>query len=328
MSGRTTPGYAYPGYPGGSLDDEVAAFLGKIVAASADDAKPLSAMTPGEVRKSCDIREWTANRDAVERKTDVEIDGPGGALPLRIYTPRGEGPFPVLAYFHGGGWVFGSLDEADHLCSALARRTPCVVVSVGYRLSPESKFPAALEDIRAAISWIGGGIGEYLGDPARIALAGESAGANMATSACRMLRDGGGPRIAYQLLICPWTDLSSFERESCALFGDGPWLPRRNLEYYRAQYLGDPAQAFDPRVSPLLAENLRGLPPAHVVTAEFDVLRDDGEAYARRLAEEGTPATMKRYRGMIHSFIALNAVFSKAEEAIDDCAAKLRERLR
>ncbi len=318
---------AYPNYKDGVLDDEVAAFLTTLAASEAADARPLSELNPEEVRRSCDISAWVAQRDLVKEKVDVLVPGTAGSLPLRLYRPEGEGPFPVLLYFHGGGWVFGSLGEADQICSALSRRTPCIVVSVGYRLSPEAKYPAALEDARDAASWTAENIRAYGGDPKRLAVAGESAGANIATSLCRIFRDEGGPRIAYQLLLCPWTDLSSFETASCRSFGEGPWLPRRNLEYYRAQYLGDPGRALKPDASPFLAKDLGGLPPAHVVTAEFDVLRDDGEAYAARLREAGVIAGVKRYRGMIHSFIVLNGVFSKAESAVDDCAAKLRESL-
>jgi acetyl esterase len=316
---------AYPNYKDGVPDGEVAAFLEGLASGGPSDARPLSELTPQEVRRSCDISAWIARRDAVERKADVRIPGPAGPLPLRVYVPEGAGPFPVLIYFHGGGWVFGSLDEADQICSALALRTPCLVVSVGYRLSPEAKYPAALEDARAAASWVGANIGAYGGDPRFLAVAGESAGANIATVLCRIARDEGGPQIAYQLLLCPWTNLVSFDTASCRHFGEGPWLPRRNLEYYRAQYLGDLDQALEPDASPLLTRDLRGLPPAHVVTAEFDALRDDGESYAERLRDAGVPVSLDRNRGMIHSFFVLNGVISRAERVVDDCASRLRE---
>jgi acetyl esterase len=313
----------YPNYTDGTLDGEVAAFLEGLASGGPGDARPLSELKPQEVRRSCDISAWVAHRDAVKGKTEILVPGPSGPLPLRIYVPEGSPPFPVLLYFHGGGWVFGSLDEADQVCSAFSSRTPCLVVSVGYRLSPEAPYPAALEDARTAAAWAEANIGAYGGDPRFLAVAGESAGANLATVLCRIARDGGGPRIAYQLLLCPWTNLASFETASCRCFGEGPWLPRRNLEYYRAQYLSDPRQALEPDASPFLAKDLRGLPPAHVVTAEFDALRDDGEAYAARLREAGVPVSLERYSGMIHSFFALNGVFSKAEKAVDDCASRL-----
>lgn len=314
--------YVYAYYPHGQLDKQVAAFLGGLAVV---DSPPLSALSPQEVRQSCDISGWAVRRDAVHAQVDLTIPMPGGALPLRIYSPSDPGPLPVLVYFHGGGWVFGTLDQADHVCGAFAQRTPCVVVSVDYRLSPEHKYPAAVEDAYAAVEWVERHIAAWGGDPQIIAVGGESAGANLAAVVCRLARDRNGPRIAYQLLLCPWTDLSATDTRSCEEFGDGPWLPRRNLAYYRAQYLDDVAvQVFDPNVSPQLAADLGHLPPAHIVTAEFDVLRDDGEAYARRLREAGVPVTCQRYDGMIHSFMLLNAVFACADQCIHECVTMLR----
>lgn len=314
----------YPEYLEGRLDPEVGSFL-LASAGPPGGAAPLRSLSPGEVRARSGLSPFTALRDEVERRTEVLVPAAGRRLALRVYEPRGEGPFPVLLYFHGGGFVFGGLDEADHLCAAFANRTPCLVVSVDYRLSPENRFPAALEDAKEALLWTFGHAAEFGGDPERIGVAGESAGANLAAVLCRLAR--GGPRLAFQLLLCPWTDLSSFESGSRGLFGRGPWLPLANLDYYRDQYLGNAALAADPRASPLKAEDLGGLPPAHVVTAEFDPLRDEGEAYARRLAEAGCRVTTRRYEGMIHSFFALNAAFGRADGAIADFAAALKEGL-
>lgn len=220
--------------------------------------------------------------------------------------------------------MFGSLGEADSICHSLSAETPAIVVSVDYRLSPEHKYPAALEDAYASVSWAAANIDRYNGDPARIGVAGESAGANMAAVVCQMARDLNGPPIRYQMLLCPCTDLLHLDTESYRLFGDGIWLCKANIEYYYDQYLKSREQAKEPYVSPLLAENLKNLPPAHVVTAEFDILRDEGEAYARRLREEGNRVTHKRYSGMIHSFFVLNGVFDQANEAIDECIALIR----
>ena len=316
----------YPDYHEGRLDPEVAAFL-RANAGPPGGGAPLRSLSPAQVRERSRLGPFIEFRDEVARKTDVLVPGARRALALRIYEPRGKGPFPVLLYFHGGGFVFGGLDEADHLCVAFAARTPCLVVSVDYRLSPESPFSAALEDAQEALRWTCGHAAGHGGDPGRIAVAGESAGANLAAVLCRLARDEGGPRLAFQLLLCPWTDLSSFESGSRGLFGRGPWLPLANLDYYRDQYLESEALAADPRVSPLRAEDLGGLPPAHVVTAEFDPLRDEGEAYARRLAEAGCRVTTRRYEGMIHSFFVLNAALGRADEAISDFAAALKEGL-
>jgi acetyl esterase len=320
--------YRYAAYPDGELDPEVAAFLDGLASEAQVGASPLASLNPGELREANSILGWARLTDQGAVTTDLLIPGPGGDLPLRLYSPPGPGPFPVLVYFHGGGWVFGSLREADHVCAALCLRAGVMVVSVGYRLAPENPFPAALLDALAALKWVGEGITAYGGNLAFLGVAGESAGANLATVAARILRDGGGPHIHWQLLLCPWTKLSAFDSGSCAAFGDGPWLPLRNLALYRDAYLGSAHLAADPRVSPLLADDLEGLPPAHVVTAEFDVLRDEGEAYADRLAAAGVAVTRTRYRGMIHSFMVLNGLFAQAEEALDDCAEALGKRLR
>lgn len=315
----------YENYKDGKLDEQVKSFLTKL---SRHESTPLKLMTPGQVRRSSSIRAWIRKRGRLPRIDNLSIPGKDCDIPIRIYTPEGEGPHPVLVYFHGGGYVFGSLDEADHICGAFSNEVPAVVVSVDYRLSPENKYPCALEDAYAAVLWTAREIAKYGGNPDIIGVAGESAGANAATVVCQMLRDRNGPRICFQLLLCPTTDMLNMDTESYGFFGDGVWLSKANIEYYYGQYLQNREQAKESYVSPLLSPNLENLPPAHIVTAEFDILRDEGKAYAKRLEDAGNRVTHKRYDGMIHSFFVLNRVFGKADEAIDDFISVLRANLR
>ena len=317
--------FLYQKYKGGKLGEQVRSFLSEL---SKNESTPMRLQTPEEVRANSSIINWMQERGKAYKVDNITIPGKESDIPIRIYSPKGKGPYPVLVYFHGGGWVFGSLDEADHICSSFSNETPAIVVSVDYRLSPENKYPCAIEDAYASILWIEKEIAKYNGDPKLIVLAGESAGANIATVVCQMIRDIGGPQICYQLLICPWVDLVNFDTDSYKLFGEGIWLSKSSIEYYRDQYIQSGEQAKEYYVSPLLSDNLRDLPPAHIITAEFDVLRDEGEAYAKRLLEAGDSVTFKQYDGMIHSFIVLNKVIDKANEAIDDCISMLKKNLK
>lgn len=314
----------YPLYGDGRLDGQVRDFLLSLMSA---EPTPAAERTPEVVRAANSIREWLVQRTTASRVDDMMACANGRTTRVRVYSPGQDGPYPVVVYFHGGGWVFGTIDEADHICSSICMGVPAVVVSVDYGLSPEHRYPSAIEEAYASVAWAAEQIGRYGGDPGRIAVAGESAGANMATVVALMARDRGGPRIRQQLLLCPWVDLAHLDTESYRLFGEGCWLSRASIECYRHWYLESESQAHDPYVSPLLAPDLRGLPPAHVITAEFDVLRDEGEAYARRLQEEGNTVTCRRYEGMIHSFFVLNGVLARADEAIADCVSALKRGL-
>ncbi len=199
-----------------------------------------------------------------------------------------------------------------------------MVVSVGYRLAPEHKFPAAAEDAVAAVRWLGTRAEEIGGDPQRMAVAGDSAGANLAAVASLAARDEEQPSLACQLLISPWIDLSSTASESFRLFGDGPWLSAAGIRWYTAHYLASRAQALDPRASPLLTPCLSGLPPAFIVTAEFDVLRDQAAEYASRLRHAGTQVDYRLYPGTLHDFFVLPGLFDRASEAIADACFALR----
>lgn len=315
----------YPKYHNGKLNVQVRNFLYEL---SKGESTPLRSQTIVQVREGNSVSGLIRERDKAFVVYNVSIPGKDGfMIPLRIYVPKGEGPFPVLVYLHGGGWVFGTLDEADHLCHHFAAQIPAVVVSVDYRLSPEYKYPCALEDVYTALVWINQGIAGYKGKPNVIAVAGESAGANLATVATQMARDWNGPSICFQLLLCPCVDLVHLNTQSYQLFGEGRWLSKLNIEYYYEQYLENKNQAGEAYVSPLLAENLKNLPSAHVITAEFDILRDEGEAYVSRLREAGNVVTHRRYDGMIHSFFVLNKVFDMANAAMDEWVDLLRRNL-
>jgi acetyl esterase len=252
----------------------------------------------------------------------VENGKTGAGVPVRIYRPRGTGPFPICLYFHGGGWVVGDLDSHDHVCRSLARRGGAVVVNVDYRLAPETKFPGPLDDCSDALQWAEANARKLGGDPSRIAVAGDSAGGHLAAGLALRTRDQRGPRIALQLLIYPVTD-NLFETTSYTEFADGYGLTRANMQWFWECYLRTPADAENPWNVPLKAD-LRGLPPAFVVTAEYDVLRDEGEAYAKRLHDAGVAVRCVRYNGMNHGFIRMAAVYPQADRAVTDLGNALR----
>jgi acetyl esterase len=255
------------------------------------------------------------------RVEDRRIPGPAGEIPVRIYTPEGEAPLPVLAFLHGGGWVIGSLESHDALCRALARAVPAIVVAVDYRLAPENPFPAGLDDGYAALTWIADNAASLGGDPARIAIGGDSAGGNLGAAIALLARDRGGPKLVHQLLIYPATNLEA-DTVSMRENAEGYFLTRAIMAWFSGHYIAAEQRTL-PHASPMLAPDHRNLPPATVITAEFDPLRDDGEAYAARLREHGVPVDSARYDGMIHGFITM-PVFRQAGEAIDLAVAGLR----
>jgi acetyl esterase/lipase len=262
--------------------------------------------------------------EAVGSVTTRTIPGPGGPMAIRIYRPK-EALRAALVYFHGGGWVLGSLDSADGSCRALTNRSRCVVISIDYRLAPETKFPGAVDDAYAAVSWVADNATDLRIDLARIAVGGASAGGNLAAAVALVARERGGPKIAFQLLTVPVTELSS-KAASHRDFAEGYGLTSADMTWYGTHYVRTAADADDPHASVLRAD-LRGLPPAFVITAECDPLRDDGEAYADRLRALGIRSSYKRYPGMFHGFMGFPAVLPEAAEAFEDAGAALREAL-
>ena len=283
---------------------------------------PLPTMTPTEARGRPEP--LAAAPEAVGGVTARAIPGPGGPLPIRIYRPK-DGLKGALVYFHGGGWVLGSLDTADATCRALANRSRCVVISIGYRLAPEHKFPAAVDDAYAAVRWVADNAADLRIDPARIAVGGSSAGGGLAAAVALIARDRGGPKIAFQLLTVPVTELSS-RAASHREFAEGYGLTSADMEWFGRHYVRTEADADEPYASVLRAD-LHDLPPAFVITAECDPLRDDGEAYAEKLRKLGIAARYKRYSGMFHGFMSFPSLLPEASEAFEDAGEALREAL-
>lgn len=303
-----------------ALHPEVAAYR---AARAAAGTPPLYAQTLSEAR-AADLAAIRAGGGAVEPVTEVRderIPGPAGELPLRVYRPAGSGPLPTLLYFFGGGWTLGSIDTADGICRRLANAVPCQVITVGYRLAPEHPFPAAVHDCHAAASWVARHADRLGVDPTRLAVGGDSAGGNLA-AAVTLLSRTDGPPLAAQLLVYPNTDQSGEPAgdDDPALFN------RRSIVWYRTHYLADPAHARDPLASPLLADDLSGLPPALVITAELDPLHTEGQRYAERLRNAGVSTRLEHYPGMIHGFFAMPGTFTDGRRAQGSAAAFLRDR--
>jgi acetyl esterase len=261
------------------------------------------------------VRAGLGPGDPVDAVEDHALAGPQGPIPIRLYRPQGTGPWPVVVYFHGGGWVLGDLDSDDTRCRAIANHASCLVASVNYRHAPEHPFPAAVADADAATATIAARAAEWQGDPDRIAVAGVSAGANLAAVVARHARDRGGPRLAAQVLIVPVTDCA-LDTPSYRQWGEGYGLDRRLMEWFWRLYVPTPQHRSHPDASPLRATDLAGLPPALVITAAHDVLRDEGAAYAERLASAGVTTEHRCYEGMVHLFLG--------PRLIPDVAARLR----
>lgn len=294
-------------------------------------AKPAHELTPSEARDGYRaLGALLGPGPKVSRVEDRTIRGSQGKIPLRIYTPVGEGPFGVLVFYHGGGWVIGDLETHDRECRILCRDAGCLVVSVDYRLAPEHVFPAAVEDSFEALRWVGSHAGQLGGDPKRLAVGGDSAGGNLSAVMALLARDAGGPALRFQLLVYPPVDArEEIDYRSRELNAAGPFLLRETIDYFMGHYLSGLGSATrsDFRVSPLLASSHRGLPPALVVTAECDPLRDEGEAYARTLEKAGVPVTLHRYDGMPHLFFQLSSLIDDGKRLLDEAATALRAAL-
>ena len=243
---------------------------------------------------------------------------------LRIYTPDGDGPFPAVVYFHGGGWVLGDRRTHDALCRRLANAAACVVVSVDYSRAPEYKFPTPLENCYRATRFVAQNSEQFQIDAERIAVAGDSAGGNLAAGVALMARDQGSPAIRFQLLIYPVLN-HNFDTASYHKFAEGFGLTKAAMRWFWEQYLDSADDGRLPYCSPLAADDLSGLPAAHVITAEYDVLRDEGEAFVAKLKASAVATTHERYDGMIHGFTHFSGVFDAGRQSVEDAAAVLRE---
>jgi len=284
----------------------------------------LHEMTPVQARESFNAMAVLGSEPIeVAEVGDRRIPGPDGEIPVRVYTPRAASGLPLLVYFHGGGWVIGSLETHDRTCRALARAADCAIVAIDYRLAPEHKFPAAAEDCFAAFRWAVAHAAELGADARRVAVGGDSAGGNLAAVVSQMARDRGGPTPVFQLLVYPVTD-SRCESVSFRDNGEGYFLTADSMRWFWEQYLRGSADAANPYASPAHAASLAGLPPALVITAEYDPLRDEGEAYAAALRGAGVSAETRRYDGMIHGFFGMGELLPQGDQAIAAAGEALR----
>jgi len=266
----------------------------------------------------------TGVREEVEKIENTNIPGPAGSIPVRIYTPQAPAPQPVLVYFHGGGWVAGGLDIVDNICRYFAKRAGCLVVSVDYRLAPEHTFPAAVEDAYAAVQWSAQNARRLNADGARIAVGGDSAGGNLAAVVCLVAHDRQGPNIVFQLLAYPPTDLSSYDTPSYNTFTNQSGLTKVHAKWFRQQYLNSKNERYHPYASPVLAETLGGLPPALIITGQFDVLRDDGRAYTRRLRRAGVPVQYLETAQKGHATNYWSAASREIQDILDEAVQALK----
>jgi acetyl esterase len=281
-------------------------------------------LSPPEARELYKALSTMEQGEEVLRVDDRHVPTDDGDIPVRVYTPEESvgANHGAFLWFHGGGWTIGDLDTADHTCRALANGSGAVVVSVDYRLAPEHPSPAALDDVMAALTWTAENA-ELLGaDVSRLAVGGDSAGGHLAALLCQRSRREFGPDIDFQLLVYPVTDLT-LRHPSIDENAEGYFLTKRTMEWFRANYIGD-RDPRDPAISPLFADDLSGLPAALVITAEYDPLRDEGEAYAQRLQEAGVPTQLVRYDGQIHGFFAMPTMLEDGRHAVGLASAALR----
>ncbi|MCH8162448.1 MAG: alpha/beta hydrolase [Chloroflexi bacterium] len=268
-------------------------------------------------------RGFLSEKPDIANVEDRAIPGPAGDIPVRIYTPAGQGPYPILVYYHGGGWVIGSIETHDGISRAYANAAGCIVVNVDYRLAPEHKFPAAADDAFAALNWVADHAVEFDGDPSRIAVGGESAGANLAAVVAQLATEAGGPALAYQILAYPVTNLA-FDTESYETNADGYFLTQESMRWFWSLYLNDESEGADPKASPLLREDVSGLAPGIVIAPEFDPLRDEGIAYGKRLQGAGVDFEVWVADGMIHEFLGMTNILPESKAAIERIAANLK----
>lgn len=303
-----------------ALDPQAKALLDGMAEA---DAPPITDQTPDEARAAGAVLGQLSVPEEVGSVEDRTIPGPAGDIPVRIYRPIGDDEAgPAMVWFHGGGFVIGDLDTSDGLCRALCRRSGVGVVSVDYRLAPEHPFPAAPDDCVAAFDWVRANAGDLGFDGDRIAVGGDSAGANLATVTA-LARRG---KAAFQLLVYPVCDFT-FTSQSYQDNGEGYLLTAEAMAWFEQHYTRGAVDKHDPRVSPLFEDDLSGSAPAFIMTAEFDPLRDEGESYGKRLVDAGVPVQVKRYDGMVHAFLQMTAVLDAAGPALDEAATALADGL-
>ncbi len=305
------------------LDPQAKAVLDQV------NALPMPAMStlePGQYRQMVAQMIVPSPEVAGLDVRDLQISGPGGELPLRLYRPLDDEPGPAVMFFHGGGFVIGDFESHDGLCRLLAQKSGALVIAVDYRLAPEAPFPAAPEDCYAATCWVAEHAKDLGIDPARLAVAGDSAGGNLAIAVCQLVAERGGPTVRHQLLFYPVTD-HGFDTPSYHANHEGYLLSREMMQWFWGHYLKRPEDGDDPLASPLRYGNFEGLPPATVITAEYDPLRDEGEEFARRLQAAGVETQLSRYKGMFHGFASMLVALDAADRAVAEGAEALQRAL-
>lgn len=301
-----------------SLDAELAAVIDEIEAMGVPNWHKL---TVESARQLEDELFTTGGGPEMDFVRDLTIDGPDSGVPIRVYHPVDDGPHPTLVYYHGGGWVLGTLDSIESVCRELAARSSCIVVSVDYRLAPEHPFPAAVDDAYCALEWVSRN-GDAFGGDGRVAVGGTSAGGNLAAVTALRAAVEGGPDVARQLLLYPIID-HAFDTDSYSENADGPLLTRADMKWFWRQYLRSSVDGYNPFASPLRGDDLSDVAPATVVTAGFDPLRDDGAAYAARLSDSGVAVDHYHYPTMAHGFLSLVDEVETADEAMNDVAESI-----
>jgi acetyl esterase len=303
------------------IDPEVQSVLDRMAAAG---GKPIEESTVAEARAAAwGWLDYTGAPEPVANVVDRFIPGPTADIPIRIYTPHGTGPFPAVVMFHGSGWVLSNIDHADAPHRALANRAGAIVVAVNYQKAPEHKFPIGLDDCTAATRWVFNNAAALGVDPTRVGVGGDSAGGNIAAAIALRFRAEGQPKLAFQMLVYPATD-GGFDFRSMHENSEGYLLTASAVRWFWGHYLNDPAEVDNPLVSPLRAPDLSGLPPAIVVTAEYDPLRDEGEAFADRLAAAGVATIKRRYDGVVHAFFWMSGAVTASRRLIDDLGRDIR----
>jgi acetyl esterase len=317
---------APPGEPGARLDPSVAALLAE---SSDSDTPPWRDLPLSELRERwlTDLRQSSGPGNPAVTSRDLRVPGSRRRIPIRIYQPTVPSrPAALLVYLHGGGFIFGDLDTHDAICRDIVAVSGLGCVAVGYSLSPEHRFPAALQDCVDTMQWLHEHIDEITTGPARIGLAGDSSGGNLAAAASLMLRDRGLPMPAVQLLIYPVLDLTMTSGSADA-FGPEYGLSSADLAWFYDAYLGRAGDPRDPYISPALADDLSGLPPAHIITVGFDPLRDEGKNYVTSLRAAGVSATNRHYPGLIHGVLEFGAVLPVGRAFLEDVAKVLAQEL-
>jgi acetyl esterase len=310
------------------LDPQIKDFLNYVEEVN---SPALNTMRPAQAREAYTQGIFAVRGDLIPVGSihDELIDGPSGPIGMRVYQPGDHQGLvnPVLVYFHGGGWSFGSIETHDHICRRICSESACIIVSVDYHLAPEYKFPVAVDDAIFAVNWVAANGARLCADVSRIAVGGDSAGATLATVAAMAARDTGYPDISYQLLIYPATDMS-MGFPSHRKFGEGFRLTRPLMVWSTTNYLGDGQDILDPRASPLLAQNHASLPPALIITAGFDPLQDEAIAYAEKLKIAGVAVEHWHLEGMIHGFIGMTGIVDQSVLALEQIGQALKEALR